>query len=306
MRESANLTRALLGLTPRMRSVALTLVAVLAAPLLSAQDFRPAPASIADSFVEISSRASVFSNYHLILLRADGTFQEIANSGVINSSIGFQTSPTAQGTYTYSTSPGPTGTEGLITFSTALITYRSTPDLIAIAFGGGSGGIDSPTVNVYPRLAVTGAVNVSNNSWISAAHPTTPGFVIQGTNPRWVLIRGDGPSLAQFGVPSPVSNPLMAFSGTVERSVNLSTDAQNDVDSVMPATSTVSPWASDPNLTEGFKAIFSVMGAFSFPDGSSDCAALVLLEPGAYTLQGKTSGADGELLTEVYVLPYGT
>ncbi len=278
-----------------MKPLILTVVAILAAPLLSAQDARPAPASIGDSLVEISSRASVFSTYLLILCRADGTYQEIVSEGVTNSVIGNQTNAPTSGTYTYSTSPGPTGAEGAITFSAA-------PPYSVISFGGGSGGIDSATVNVYPRNALTGAVNVSNNSWVTAAHPTTPGFVIQGSNPRWVLIRGDGPSLAQFGVPSPVAIPLMTLSGALGKSVNITivTDGMGET-----LSQTVNSWSSDPNLAAGFRTIFSVAGAFQFQNGSTDCAGLVLLAPGAYTIQGTTAGADGELLTEIYVLPYG-
>jgi hypothetical protein len=278
---------------------ALTLLfALAAAPLLPAQDFRPAPPSVADSLVEISSRVSVFSSYELVLLRGDGSYQEIVSDGVRNSVIGFQTFPVSSGTYTYSTSQGPTGPEGTIAFS-------DTAELGTVSFGGGSGGIDSESVTVYPPLAATGAVNVSNNSWIEAAHPSTPGFVIQGSAPRWVLIRGAGPSLASFGVATPVAAPALAFAGSALRSVNLSTDSQNpNLGDPLPP-QPVLPWSSDPNRTAGLQAMFSAAGAFQFQPGSADCAALVLLAPGAYTVQASTPGAAGELLTEVYVLPYG-
>lgn len=281
-----------------MKSAITLLLALLTAPLVSGQDSRPAPSGVADSLVEISSRVSVFFNYELILLRADGTYQEIVSDGVSNTVIGFQTFPPSSGTYTYSTSQGPTGLEGMISFS-------DTATLGSIAFGGGSGGVDSPLVNVYPRLAVTGAVNVSNNSWIEPAHPSTPGFVIQGTSPRWVLIRGDGPSLAQFGVENPVAAPTLTFAGAAARSVNLSTDSQILNNAGPLPSQTVLPWSSDPNRAAGLQAIFSAAGAFQFQQGSPDCAALVLLAPGAYTVQAATAGAAGELLTEVYVLPYG-
>jgi len=278
-----------------MKPLILAVLAVLSAPLLPAQDIRPAPASIGDSLVEIGSRTSVFSTYLLILCRADGTYQQIVSEGVTNSSIGNQTNVPSSGTYTYSTSPGPTGLEGTITFAGA-------PIYATVVFGGGSGGSDIHYVNVYPRVALTGAVNVSNNSWVTAAHPTTPGFVIQGSNPRWVLIRGDGPSLSQFGVPNPVGIPLMTLSGTLGNSVNI-TIVNNGMGGTV--SQTVNPWSSDPNLVVGFRTVFSLAGAFQFQNGSSDCAGLVLLAPGVYTIQGTTAGADGELLTEVYVLPYG-
>jgi hypothetical protein len=282
-----------------MKSVYLTALAIVLVPFASAQDQRPAPASIGDSLVEYKSRPSVFQAYMLYLCRADGTYQQIVNESDSNGVI--QTTAPTSGTYTYSTSPGPTGPMGTITFSVPSLPLR-------ISFGGGSGGVDSPVINIYPRNTLTGAVNVSNNSWVTAAHPTTPGFVIQGSNPRWVLIRGDGPSLSQFGVASPVAVPLMNLSGAMEPfgmpggGLNI-TSVINSTEGTV--SQTVKPWSSDPNIVVGLQAIFSISGAFQFPSGSVDCAGLELLGPGAYTVQGATAGADGELLTEVFVLPYG-
>jgi hypothetical protein len=290
-----------------MKSAILLIPGILLASHLSAQDSRPAPISIADSIVEISSRTSVFSTYELILCRADGTFQQIVSEGITNAAIGNQTHPPSSGTYTYVTSPGPTGLQGLITFSAA-----GPNDYRLAGLGGGSGGVDSQVVNVYSRDELTGAVNVSNNSWITPGHATTPGFVIQGNNPRWVLIRGDGPSLSQFGVANPLAVPLMTFSGTIvatpvegppSTSINVAT-VTNAVDMIV--SQTIMPWSNDPNLVQGFKTIFSLVGAFQFQTGSTDCAALVLLAPGTYTIQGTSLGADGEFLTEIYVLPYSS
>jgi hypothetical protein len=289
-----------------MRPFFLTALALLSAPLLSAQDNRPAPASIADSLVEIGTQSStVFQNYLLVLCRADGTYQQIISEGVTNTTIGLQTNVPASGTYTYSMIAGPTGPEGVITFSGASI-YGT------VTYGGGGGGINSPAVNIYPRNALTGAVNVSNNSWVTSSHATTTGFVIQGSNPRWVLVRGDGPSLSQFGVPSPVAVPQLGLYGAFGNYANYGVLAGTvnitrvrDAATGATVSLTMNPWSSDPNLAAGLQALFSLSGAFQFPSGSSDCAGLVLLPPGAYTIQGSTAGADGALLTEVYVLPYG-
>lgn len=63
-----------------MKFTLLAALALLSPPLLSAQSAEPAPASVADSLVEVRSRASVFSSHQLILLRADGSYQEILTS----------------------------------------------------------------------------------------------------------------------------------------------------------------------------------------------------------------------------------
>jgi hypothetical protein len=290
-----------------MKFATIALAPLLLGSHLFAQQGQSAPASIADSLVVISSEVSVFSTYDLILCRADGTFQQIVSEGLTNSVVGNQTDAPNSGTYTYVTSLGPTGLQGTITFSVA-----RPNDYHTVTFGGGSEAINGPSVTVYSRIALTGAVNVSNNSWVSAGHPTTPGFVIQGNNPRWVLIRGDGPSLSQFGVAGPVAAPLMTFAGAivatpVEGPASSSINVETVVNaSGVTVSQTILPWGADPNLVIGFQTIFSLVGAFQFQSGSTDCSALVLLAPGAYTIQGSSPGADGELLTEVYVLPYGS
>lgn len=284
-----------------MNKPAFLLVALIAAPGLLGQY---APQSIADTLVDSSGVVSVFSSYELVYFRADGTYQQIVSQGVTDTTKGLQTRPPASGTYTYTTAPSPpeynlygpptTGLDGTVTFTGG--TIHAPLGVGFPVFGEGS-----PFVTVYPRISITGAVNVSNNSWVTATHPTTPGFVIQGNSPRWVLLRGAGPSLAQFGVASPLENPAMILSGW-----NILSPSVNMTRSSTEQTTSINPWSADPNLMPGLQAIFSMAGAFQYLDGSLDCAGLILLPPGAYTIQGSAPGADGELLTEVYVLPFGT
>jgi hypothetical protein len=94
----------------------------------------------------------------------------------------------------------------------------------------------------------------------------------------------------------------MTLSGALEKSANITTVTNG---TGVTVSQTVNSWSNDPNLTVGLQTLFSIAGAFQFQSGSADCAALILLAPGAYTIQATTTGA-GELLTEVYVLPYGT
>ena len=39
------------------------------------------------------------------------------------------------------------------------------------------------------------------------------GFIIEGTTPKRVLLRGIGPSLSQFGIPSPLPDPILELHG---------------------------------------------------------------------------------------------
>jgi hypothetical protein len=287
-----------------MRSTIFTILALLFAPVLSAQ---VASAPIVDSIVSITfTGGSNYSN-ETVLFRADGTYQDLSLTSHF-SGEGTPTSPPMSGTYTYNVSIG-VGWEGPQTVGTITwmngTTPRSPLTLWFVSSTSGQPGASASgylsEFEVYPRISITGAANVSNNSWISAAHPTVPGFVIEGSSPRWVLIRGAGPSLVQFGVQNPVANPILSVSFGFSFGINLQPVYSNGVETGQILNS----WTSDPNLAPGLSAVFSLVGAFQFTSGSSDCAGLFLLDPGAYIVQGSTSGAEGQLLTEVYVLPYG-
>jgi hypothetical protein len=291
-----------------MRHFALSLCALLILPRLTAQ---VASVSVVDSIVAIDDVGGSNSSEEIVLFRADGTYQDLANINRFSGGA-ITTSPLASGTYSYSVSTanefgGPGSAPGPQTVGTITWANRTSLQLVFFTATTGQPGPSGPGVlsgfRVFPRLVVTGAANVSNNSWISAAHPTIPGFVLEGASPRWVLIRGAGPSLAQFSVPNPVTDPSMSLSGAIDFGVNVQTVTTGNG---ATETSTVNSWTSDPNLVAGLQAVFSLVGAFQFISGSNDCAALVLLEPGAYTVQASTSSAGGQFLTEVYVLPYGS
>jgi hypothetical protein len=291
-----------------MKYIGLSICALLILPRLTGQ---VAAVSVVDSIVIVDDVGGSNYSEEIVLFRADGTYQDLADINHFSGSAN-TTSALASGTYSYSVSTanefgGPGAGQGPQTVGTIMWGSRPPLQLVFFTATTGQPGPSGPGVlssfQVFPRLAVTGAANVSNNSWISAPHPTMPGFVIEGESPRWVLIRGTGPSLTQFSVPSPITDPSMTLSGAIDFSINVQTVF---TDNGAMVTNTVNSWTSDPNLVAGLQAVFSLVGAFQFTSGSNDCAALVLLEPGAYTVQGSTSSAGGQFLTEVYVLPYGS
>ncbi len=133
-----------------------------------------------------------------------------------------------------------------------------------------------------PRL-----VNISGRGHVgSGENLLIAGFVIAGSTPVRVLVRGVGPTLANQGVSAVLADPQLALyrSGTVA------------------ALATNDNWESS-NAAE-IAAAASSAGAFALPAGSKDAALLVTLPPGIYTthLTG-VGGTTGVGLIEVYEAP---
>ncbi len=126
-------------------------------------------------------------------------------------------------------------------------------------------------------------VNVSTRGYVSSTQTYIGGFVIEGTAPRTVLIRGDGPVLSAFGVSSPLPDPVLTVydsSGTV--------------------VSTNTGWTTNTNSTAIATAALET-GAFALPNSGQDSALLLTLQPGAYTVQiTSAKGNSGIALFEAY------
>ncbi len=111
------------------------------------------------------------------------------------------------------------------------------------------------------------------------------GLVVAGTTPKRVLIRGIGPTLAQFGLTGVLARPQLK----VVRS-----------DGLIIVQNAGAPAAADATFVA---QATEQVGAFSLPVGSEDAALVLNLAPGAYTVQ--VSGAmdtTGIALVELYEL----
>lgn len=144
-------------------------------------------------------------------------------------------------------------------------------------------------VELYDTASAADATLLANLS--TRAHvgtgenALTPGFVIGGTAPLRVLIRGVGPSLVPLGVTNVLARPtLTLFSGNTSLATNAG-------------------WTTAGNAAD-LRAAAQRVAAFPLIDNSADSALLVTLDPGAYTV--RLAGAldtTGEALVEVYVVP---
>lgn len=108
------------------------------------------------------------------------------------------------------------------------------------------------------------------------------GFVIDGTEPLKVLVRGLGPSLTRYGVADVLANPKL------ELFTDHSLTAAND------------DWMGKPDLLAAFEQV----GAAALDGPQSKDAALILtLAPGVYTAHiSGVGGAAGIALVEIYAI----
>jgi hypothetical protein len=120
----------------------------------------------------------------------------------------------------------------------------------------------------------------------SGSQTLIAGFVIGGSGSMAVLLRGDGPSLAQFSVAGFLPDPVLGL-----------------FDSSAAEIASNSSWGGSALLT----GIFSQVGAFPLLAGSSDAALFQPLAAGAYTAQiSSKTGDTGVALVEVYDADQGT
>jgi hypothetical protein len=144
------------------------------------------------------------------------------------------------------------------------------------------------------NISTRGSVLTDDNVMIG-------GFIIEGVNPKSVLVRARGPSLggAPFSIPGMLGNPfLRIFSGST-------VIAQND------DWQTTDPLCASMGLVCGGPAEISATGldpcdpnpnqSASPPGCSQEAAILITLAPGAYTaIQSGVGGGTGIGLIEVF------
>ena len=132
-------------------------------------------------------------------------------------------------------------------------------------------------------------VNVATRAFVgTGAQVLIGGLVIQGSQPKEILVRAAGPALAGFGVAGALADPVLRiYSGAT-------VTAENDSWGVPMG-------VGRPASAGEIAAAVTRVGAFPFGSGSADAAVLVTLPPGAYSavMEG-ARGATGFGLIEAY------
>jgi len=174
----------------------------------------------------------------------------------------------------------------------AAIVRSLPPGPYTVMIGGGNGTVLAEIYEVLEDNEVAGVRRLANSSargLVSPGNPLIAGFVISGTIPQRVLIRGIGATLGAppFNVPGVLANPqLTLFRGT-------------------SALKTNDDWFRDADAAFIRDAAVRA-GAFALGAQSVDAAMVIYLEPGAYTAQvsgptgANANNGTGIALVEVY------
>jgi outer membrane protein assembly factor BamB/subtilisin family serine protease len=137
-----------------------------------------------------------------------------------------------------------------------------------------------------PNSTSASLLNISARADVgTGANILIAGFVIEGSQPAQVLLRGIGPTLAAapFNITGALTQPQIQL-----------------VDSAGNVLQTNAGWGG----TTALQSAFTQVGAFTLPTGSADAAMLATLPAGNYTLElSGLNGTTGVGLIEVYLVP---
>jgi hypothetical protein len=134
-------------------------------------------------------------------------------------------------------------------------------------------------------------INISTRAQVgTGGNILIPGFVIGGSGTETLLIRADGPSLTQFSVPGVLAQPILSVFDSSQHLVASNTG-----------------WSNNSNSAQ-IAGVAAQVGAFAFQSNSADCALMVNLSAGQYTVQvSGVNNSTGVALAEVYeVISTGT
>ncbi|HZZ19384.1 MAG TPA: matrixin family metalloprotease [Opitutaceae bacterium] len=216
-----------------------------------------------------------------VLSLADGSGNTIANNtGWSTSSNATQIAAAAKTAGAFAFPANSPDSAILISLSPGAYTFN---------ISGANGGTGVALAELYelntqdPNLMINISARINAGT---GSNTLIAGFVIQGSQSAHLLIRGDGPTLAQFGVTGVLAQPVLTVFDSNQHQVATNTG-----------------WSTNSNASAVASAASSA-GAFALPMANADSALLLSLPPGAYTAQVTgANGTTGVALVEVYQVP---
>jgi hypothetical protein len=171
-----------------------------------------------------------------------------------------------------------------------------------VHMSGVSGATGIGLVEVYEANTSDPAVltDISTRAEVeTGASILIAGFVVNGTQPATVLVRGVGPALsaAPFSLSGTLAQPVVSvFDGNSSPALIASNQGWGN--SPKAGTSTVAA-----TFRKATAADFSSTGAFQLASGSLDSALVLTLPPGTYSAEITSADAtEGIALAEVYLI----
>jgi len=151
----------------------------------------------------------------------------------------------------------------------------------------GIGLVEVWDLDTYSPFMTNKLINVSTRANVGTGQNVLiGGFVINGSAPKKVLIRGPGPTLGSLGVTGNLTTPHLQLYNSSNQVIreNFSWGDGNDPGLVSLAS--------------------SASGAFAYTSNSADSAILIVLSPGTYTVElSSASTSTGVGLVEIYEVP---
>jgi sugar lactone lactonase YvrE len=140
------------------------------------------------------------------------------------------------------------------------------------------------------EVSATGTARLANISTRASVgtggNILIPGIYIAGSGTEELLIRADGPALTQYGVTGVLAQPTLSV-----------------FDSTGALVASNTAWGTGPDAAD-IPGLSASVGAFPLAAGSQDCALVVHLQPGPYTIQiSGLASSTGVALAEVYEIP---
>ena len=209
----------------------------------------------------------------------------------VGGSATFSVTASGSGTLTYQWAFGGSAISGATGSSyTVTNAQASNSGAYTVTVTNGNGSVTG-SANLYVNTGSSGArlINIATRALVgTGGNILIPGFVIGGSGTETLLIRADGPSLTAFGVPGALAAPSLILTSQAT-GATLATNTG---------------WGTNSNPAQ-IASVAAQVGAFALASGSADCAVIVTLQPGAYTVQVSGVGnTTGVALAEVYEVAY--
>ncbi len=210
----------------------------------------------------------------------------VAASGTGTLTYQWQGLPMGETTWANLSDGGGLSGTAMATLGVDGVTAGMSGEEFRVAVTNSNGSITSSAASLYVNTGTSGTrlINIATRAQVgTGGNILIPGFVIGGSGTETLMIRADGPSLTTFGVPGALAQPSLTVTNSSGTVVASNTG-----------------WGTNANPAQ-IASIAAQVGAFALASGSADCAVLVNLPAGAYTVQvSGVGGTTGVALAEVY------